>query len=245
MLSNLGKITRQTPPEATNVDITVLLILEDCRGDNGIYPAIATVARRAHLAARTVQRSLTHLQELGLITVHRRHDPENPSLNLPNAYVIRYDRFTAEEVDDPSEAPAAPFNSEPVTAPSATERALDGLEATTPARSTAKPAHAAPSEPAGFGAFYGAYPRHVGRRAAVKAYRQALKRADAETILDGARRLAQDPNLPEPRFIAYPATWLNRDGWGDDPQPARDPQAARPAVASPWDTVEWVGGASA
>ena len=76
-------------------------------------------------------------------------------------------------------------------------------------------------EPAGFAEFYAAYPRHVARRAAAKAYAKALTRAAPETILAGARRLAADPNLPEPRYIRHPATWLNADGWADDPMPPR------------------------
>ena len=73
-----------------------------------------------------------------------------------------------------------------------------------------------------FSNFYAAYPRHVGRRAAERAFAAALKRAPAGTIIAGAKRLADDPNLPEPTFIPYPATWLNRDGWEDEPLPARD-----------------------
>ena len=38
-------------------------------------------------------------------------------------------------------------------------------------------------------------------------------------MLDGAVRLASDPNLPETQFIPYPSTWLNREGWNDEPYP--------------------------
>ncbi|ARD42491.1 hypothetical protein [Actinomyces gaoshouyii] len=77
-------------------------------------------------------------------------------------------------------------------------------------------------EPEGFAEFYDIYPRHVARRTAAKAYAKALSRATPETILAGARRLAADPNLPESRYIRYPATWLNADGWRDDPMPPRN-----------------------
>ena len=76
-------------------------------------------------------------------------------------------------------------------------------------------------EPKDFPRFYAAFPRHIGRRAAAKAFAQALKRSTAKDIIEGAGRLAADPNLPDERFIPYPATWLNRDGWLDDDAPVR------------------------
>lgn len=73
-----------------------------------------------------------------------------------------------------------------------------------------------------FDTFYGAYPRKVGKETARKAFVAAVKRAGAaQVVVDGARRLAADPNLPEARFIPHPSTWLNRDGWLDEPMPAR------------------------
>jgi hypothetical protein len=83
----------------------------------------------------------------------------------------------------------------------------------------------------GFAAFWAVYPRKTGGKdAARKAYAKALKRADAATVLAGAERFRDDPNLPpkdEARFIPHPTTWLNQGRWADDPLPAR----RRPASA--------------
>lgn len=70
-------------------------------------------------------------------------------------------------------------------------------------------------DPEGFAEFWSAYPRKEAKRAAVKAYRAALKRATAEDILKGAKRYAA--TRPEPRFTAMGATWLNADRWEDSP----------------------------
>lgn len=87
-------------------------------------------------------------------------------------------------------------------------------EATTPtAPASTKP------KPKQFAEFWNHYPRKVGKRAAETAYRNATKRADESTIIDGVKRYATDPNLPDPKFIPHPATWLNRDGWLDEPEP--------------------------
>lgn len=79
-----------------------------------------------------------------------------------------------------------------------------------------------PAERAGtFAAFWEVYPRKVGKRRAESAHRSALGRAEAGVIHEGATRLAEDPNLPESQFIPHPTTWLNRDGWLDEPLPPR------------------------
>jgi len=71
-----------------------------------------------------------------------------------------------------------------------------------------------------FEVFWTAYPRKVGKRKAESAFRQALRRAAVTVIIAGAERYRDDPNR-ENEFTAHPTTWLNRDGWADDPLPAR------------------------
>ena len=74
----------------------------------------------------------------------------------------------------------------------------------------------------GFGEFWDTYPRHVGKPKAVLAYARAVKRAGEDAVLEGVHRFATDATLPtEKQYIPYPTTWLNRDGWEDDPLPAR------------------------
>ena len=78
-----------------------------------------------------------------------------------------------------------------------------------------------------FDEFWEIVPRKVQKALAKKAFAKAAKAHGAEIILDGIRRLASDPNLPEPRFIPHPATWLNAEGWLDDPYPARTTASAK------------------
>ena len=81
-----------------------------------------------------------------------------------------------------------------------------------------------PATPQDFDAFWATYPRRRDKRKAEKAYSAALKRADPDTILEGARRYAEDPNR-EDRYTKYPEGWLNGDGWLDEPLPARNGHA--------------------
>lgn len=74
-----------------------------------------------------------------------------------------------------------------------------------------------PEEPEGFQQFYETYPRRVRRRAAAKAFRSALARATLEEILTGTARASIEAVGKHQEFIAHPATWLNADGWKDEP----------------------------
>lgn len=71
-------------------------------------------------------------------------------------------------------------------------------------------------EPDGFDAWYSLYPRHVARRAAARAYAQALTRTDYNTLVEGVRRYRETLNGTEPSKIKHPATWLNGDCWLDE-----------------------------
>lgn len=79
-----------------------------------------------------------------------------------------------------------------------------------------------PASPPGFDDFWAVYPRRDDKGHARTAWARAVRKADVSVIIDGARRLRDDPNLPEKKFIALPATWLNGERWGDEPLPARN-----------------------
>jgi len=83
-----------------------------------------------------------------------------------------------------------------------------------------------PSNPPGFDEFWDVYPRTAGKQAAIKAWPKAVKLVGSSTLIDGARRLAQDPNLQE-AFTPHGSTWLNERRWEDGPLPNRT-QTARP-----------------
>jgi hypothetical protein len=81
---------------------------------------------------------------------------------------------------------------------------------------------------AAFAEFWAIYPRKVGKPRARTAFVAAIRRASIEDVLTGAKRLAEDPNLPEAQFVPHPTTWLHRDGWEDEPLPSRVEHRAHP-----------------
>jgi hypothetical protein len=96
-------------------------------------------------------------------------------------------------------------------------------------------------EPDLFADFYDAYPRKEAKRAAEKAYRAAIKRADHDTIMAGLSRFQF---ADDKKFIPLPASWLNADRWADEPNNVRsirpnDPHAGKVRCVQIRETGRW------
>lgn len=74
--------------------------------------------------------------------------------------------------------------------------------------------------PEDFEEFWEAYPRRQKKGDALKAFTNALKRTTFDRVLAGAQQLRDDPNRVD-QYTPLAATWLNADGWEDDPLPER------------------------
>ncbi|WP_415840878.1 helix-turn-helix domain-containing protein [Nocardiopsis rhodophaea] len=91
-----------------------------------------------------------------------------------------------------------------------------------------------------FRAFWDAYPKKKSKGEARKAWAQVLALgADARLIITAARRYAADRTGEDPRFTAYPATWLRAERYNDEPDPQYRPTTSsrRPPAsnADVWD----------
>lgn len=74
--------------------------------------------------------------------------------------------------------------------------------------------------PSEFEDFWNVYPKKADKRAALKAWVKATKRARPGDITDGAKRYRDDPNRDD-AFTKHASTWLNADAWGNEPLPPR------------------------
>jgi DNA-binding transcriptional MocR family regulator len=72
-----------------------------------------------------------------------------------------------------------------------------------------------------FEEFWNQYPKKVDKGAAIRAFRKALKTHPANQVIEGAKRYAEDANLPDKQYIKNPATWLNAEAWNNGPLPER------------------------
>ncbi|MYR73036.1 MULTISPECIES: hypothetical protein [unclassified Streptomyces] len=72
-----------------------------------------------------------------------------------------------------------------------------------------------------FGAFWLSYPKKKAREEAKKAWIAALARgADPKRIVDAAQAYARERAQQDPTYTKYPATWLNKGCYDDEPDPA-------------------------
>jgi hypothetical protein len=63
---------------------------------------------------------------------------------------------------------------------------------------------------------YAAYPRRVGKPAALRAIRRALRAHPADFLLKQTQLFARTYN-GEPQFIPFPSTWFSQERFNDDP----------------------------
>lgn len=63
---------------------------------------------------------------------------------------------------------------------------------------------------------YAEYPRKVGRQAALKAIRRAMRDHDPEWLLARVRLFAASPDGQAGQYTPHPATWFNAGRYDDD-----------------------------
>jgi len=91
-----------------------------------------------------------------------------------------------------------------------------------------------------FEEWYEHYPRKVGRGAAEKQYKTALKKTDQETLVAAILKFAMAVADKDKNFIPHPATWLSQERWSDDqtainpnkPQKQPGDRSGNPSIAS-------------
>lgn len=67
-----------------------------------------------------------------------------------------------------------------------------------------------------FAEWYSQYPRKRGKGQALKAYRAARKKVDAETLLEALENQTSALTAKGAEYVPYPATWLNGERWDDE-----------------------------
>ena len=186
----------------------VLLVIADHASDDGTeaWPSQATIATKASISIRTVQRSVNSLQEQGFLRMekHAGGSKNCREDRRPHKYTINLTRLR-----DGSVTPRQPDNN-------GVTPATDTGRLSRPKNHTIEPSIETP-----FNDFWNAYPRKVAKLEARAAFVKAIQETPAEVIVAGAQRFADDP-YRHPTFTPHPATWLNQGRWADDPLPPRE-----------------------
>lgn len=104
-------------------------------------------------------------------------------------------------------------------------------DSSSPAAQTDEPAEDLHLE--AFGAFWTVYPKKRAREEARKAWIAAIKRgANPQHIVTAAQGYAQERRDQDPKYTKYPATWLNKGCYDDEPDPQPGPHLR--AVSGGW-----------
>jgi hypothetical protein len=82
-----------------------------------------------------------------------------------------------------------------------------------------------------FNEFWDVYPMKQGKKPARDAFARALKKVDAQLIIEGARRYRDDPNRVD-QWTKWPQGWLNDERWNDGPLAPRVGNRPSPTAAA-------------
>lgn len=186
----------------------ILLVIADHASDDGTeaWPSQATIATKASVSIRTVQRCVNSLVRLGYVRMekHKGGSATCREDRRPHRYTINLGRLRGDIVTGRQEE-------------------QDGATLTPVTGQQQRPKNH-PVEPPlttqSFDVFWKIYPRKVGKIVAKAAFEKAVNVATPQEIIAGAERFASDPNRVD-EFTPHPSTWLNQGRWGDEPLPAR------------------------
>jgi hypothetical protein len=199
--------------------ISVYAALASHAGKGGIFPSQETLATEGRCSVRKVRDALGELEQLGVVARVRRSSRGGRS---SDGYVLQPNGI----VDDQQPAQDAGSGEQPArgAAATGTSEQLVPLIEEEPIKNASE----------FFDEFWAVYPRHVAKAAAKAKFEQLGKKrgVDLAAIVEGARRYAASGDLPEPKFIPHPMTWLNQGRWEDEvpaPAPATLADAIRPS----------------
>lgn len=196
----------------------VLLSIANHTNDEGVaYASVATYARETRLGERTVQTALRDLESQAEIE----RAGEHPQLRT---FIYRM-LFPCLQLSlDEGAVSAPPQDLHPAetgqdSAPEPTTSS--GVRSSSTASTVSVLTSARQEAERMFGEdFWPRYPRKVSKRAALRAFKAALKRAPLDSILDGLEAALPEFSKRDADKVPYPATWLNADGWADEhPEP--------------------------
>lgn len=153
------------------------------------FPSRATIAEKAKCGVKSVDRAVDELVKIGAI--EKKHRVKDG--------VYQSSLFTVIRVGVASRVTLGSVSPDPRVASPLTNRTITNER-----------------EPLNdinrFNEFWNVYPKKVDKRVALRAFQKALKRADYDTIMAGAKAYRDDANR-KPEFTKNPATWLNADAW--------------------------------
>ena len=205
------------------------------------WPSRSTLARDCGMNVKTVDRALDVLVEIHALTIEPRISAKGDRTS--NLYRLIWEPSSSPKIDrTPRVVPTPKVDRTPKNVPTVVPlvdmgsvtnvqrvvpQMVEELIHIEPKHNEPihnEPIHDTASEKSkldlSFDEFWKNYPRRAGKIKAKDAFGKVLKTTDAQTVIDGAKRYADDPNRQD-EFTAHPTTWLREGRWEDDPLPER------------------------
>ena len=167
------------------------------------FPSRETLAKRARCHAKSIDRAVDELVNIGaIVKTHRKANNGFQS----NVYTLRRVQTTQSL---PRDTPV-PTLGTPLSPPRDT-----GVQLTI--TTELEPVNDIKSA---FAQFWDVYPKKDDKRPAQRSFEKALKRETFDVILEGAVRYRDDANR-DANYTKNPSTWLNADARENGPLPVR------------------------
>ncbi|HEX7325330.1 MAG TPA: helix-turn-helix domain-containing protein [Rhodanobacteraceae bacterium] len=219
--------------EARLGDRLVMIAVANHADDHGsrAYPSVPTLAREARMSERQVRRSLRRLERAGELGTQGQGGPHGTNVYCIAGFddAVEKAEMSAGHIVPRANQVATPDKSDCIRSDLSPEPSMNrqekqpslsrgfGVGAATP-----KTGAAAIAMQARFDKFWQAYPRHVGKTPASRAFAK-LKPSDADLDVMlkaiAAQRVTSQWTKDGGHFIPHPATWLNQHRWTDEVAP--------------------------
>jgi hypothetical protein len=210
----------------------VLWGIANHHSDAGAWPSIATLAKYAAVSERRVQQIIRELEALGEIAVEEQGGLGQGQYKTNRFHIL---------ISCPADCDGSLNHKTGVKSGAVRGeiQSQSGVKPISP-EPNKEPNNEIESVKELFDEFWKEYPKKVDKGAAKRAFKSALTRATFEEILAGTIRYANDPNLPETRYVKNPSTWLNADAWENPPLPPRKQSRETEKQAEKRRLDEWI-----
>ena len=197
--------------KATGRAKLVLLGIANHLGDQGAWPSISTLARYANASERSVKRDIQELVELGELRVELQNAPTRGQYKT-NLYWLTIKSGVTDSTSGVTDwVSRGDSSGKSGVTPVGTQNII--LTIKEPSNKQADN---------DFDNFWKLYPKKVAKSDAVKAWNKATKKKTADELLKLTKAYAEG-QLPEDKYIPYPASWLNKELYDNlEQEPAKE-----------------------
>lgn len=217
--------------EGTGTTRLVLFTLASYMADGGdaVWRSESELMDAANLRPKSWRDHAKRLVDAGVLTRNRRHRADG-TLSTWEYRPVRdcatresrspeSPRSASDYVADEAQ-PRLPIRPDPGPLSGSTQVAREGTTEVS-SEVSEEVSEEVPALDASLAALWGLYPRRVGKPAARKALKAALKDATLDEILLGLRPwIDYWEDRDEPEYVPHPSTWLNQQRWNDLPPAA-------------------------